>query len=66
MPSVVVSPPVIQTNTPVVVPVVVAHQMGPKPAQTTCPACHAEVITRVESKATTKTHLFALLFCLLG
>ncbi|CAB3258140.1 unnamed protein product [Arctia plantaginis] len=66
MPSVVISPPLIQTNTPIIVPVVVGRQMGPKPASLSCPSCHAQITTRVERKTTTKTHLFALLLCFLG
>ncbi|KAJ8726872.1 hypothetical protein PYW08_015269 [Mythimna loreyi] len=49
---------------PTVVPVMVAQQMGSKPTATTCPSCNQEIITRVEYKATTKTHLFAVLLCI--
>ncbi|XP_030766180.1 lipopolysaccharide-induced tumor necrosis factor-alpha factor homolog [Sitophilus oryzae] len=38
--------------------------LGPNPAHTTCPYCHADIITSVETEASTKTHLFALLLCL--
>ncbi|XP_030766101.1 lipopolysaccharide-induced tumor necrosis factor-alpha factor homolog [Sitophilus oryzae] len=39
---------------------------GPNPAHVTCPHCHASVTTSVEKSASTKTHLFAALLCLLG
>jgi len=31
-----------------------------------CPHCHANITTRVESEANTKTHLIAALLCLFG
>ncbi|KAJ8724901.1 hypothetical protein PYW07_015859 [Mythimna separata] len=55
---------VYQANPPTVVPVLVNQQMGSKPTPTTCPSCNQEIITRVEYKATTKTHLFAVLLCI--
>ncbi|XP_060535494.1 lipopolysaccharide-induced tumor necrosis factor-alpha factor homolog [Cylas formicarius] len=36
---------------------------GPKPAQTRCPSCHAEIVTKIVNKANTKTHAIALLMC---
>ncbi|KAJ8726875.1 hypothetical protein PYW08_015272 [Mythimna loreyi] len=50
---------------PAVIPVVVGHQpmMGPKPTPITCKSCRAQIVTRVELKTSTKTHLFALLLC---
>ncbi|KAL0839411.1 hypothetical protein ABMA28_016136 [Loxostege sticticalis] len=38
--------------------------VGPKPAQVTCPSCHASIMSRVDHKSTTKTHLIALALCL--
>ncbi|CAB3258146.1 unnamed protein product [Arctia plantaginis] len=63
--TVVVGSPVVHT-TGVVVPVVVGNRMGPKPASQTCPSCRAQIVTRVEHKTTTKTHLFATLLCFLA
>lgn len=48
---------------PVVVPMVVGNQMGPKPATITCQSCKEVIVTRIEAKATTKTHLFAAILC---
>ncbi|KAJ8726876.1 hypothetical protein PYW08_015273 [Mythimna loreyi] len=45
------------------VPVVMTPIMGPKPASITCASCNQQIVTRVELKASTKTHLFALLLC---
>ncbi|XP_026746530.1 lipopolysaccharide-induced tumor necrosis factor-alpha factor homolog isoform X1 [Trichoplusia ni] len=38
--------------------------VGPEPSQITCPSCRATIVTRVERKATTKTHVIAVLLCL--
>ncbi|KOB71988.1 Lipopolysaccharide-induced tumor necrosis factor-alpha factor [Operophtera brumata] len=46
--------------------VIVTQQMGPRPTHVTCKSCHADVVTRVEANATTRTHLFALILCLIG
>lgn len=51
---------------PTVVPMIVGQQMSPKPTHITCKSCNMEIVTRVEMKSTTKTHLFAALLCLLG
>ncbi|CAH0547744.1 unnamed protein product [Brassicogethes aeneus] len=37
-----------------------------EPTRTTCPSCHAEILTTVSNMATTKTHLIAFLMCILG
>ncbi|XP_046673063.1 lipopolysaccharide-induced tumor necrosis factor-alpha factor homolog [Homalodisca vitripennis] len=39
--------------------------LGPDTCNVTCPSCNASVATRVEKETTTKTHLFALLLCIL-
>ncbi|XP_043465220.1 lipopolysaccharide-induced tumor necrosis factor-alpha factor homolog isoform X1 [Leptopilina heterotoma] len=39
---------------------------GPNSQPMTCPHCHANISTRVESESSTKTHLFALLLCIIG
>ncbi|CAA9997534.1 unnamed protein product [Nesidiocoris tenuis] len=38
---------------------------GPESQSCVCPHCHSNVQTKVKREATTKTHLFALLICLL-
>nr|NP_001097421.2 uncharacterized protein Dmel_CG42566, isoform A [Drosophila melanogaster]NP_001286740.1 uncharacterized protein Dmel_CG42566, isoform B [Drosophila melanogaster]ABV53888.2 uncharacterized protein Dmel_CG42566, isoform A [Drosophila melanogaster]AHN56535.1 uncharacterized protein Dmel_CG42566, isoform B [Drosophila melanogaster] len=38
--------------------------VGPEPCIVVCPSCRQQVTTRVEPKATTKTHLIALIMCL--
>ncbi|KAH8316215.1 hypothetical protein KR067_002468 [Drosophila pandora] len=37
--------------------------VGPEPTTLVCPQCQVQVTTRTEPKATTKTHLFALIMC---
>lgn len=39
--------------------------VGPNRTQVTCPSCHANVVTNVSHESTTKTHLMALLCCVL-
>ncbi|KAJ9587390.1 hypothetical protein L9F63_019091 [Diploptera punctata] len=39
--------------------------LGSQPCNMQCPSCHASIQTRVEYESTTKTHLFALLLCLI-
>ncbi|KOC61573.1 Lipopolysaccharide-induced tumor necrosis factor-alpha factor like protein [Habropoda laboriosa] len=41
-------------------------QFGRVSQRLQCPHCHADISTRVESEANTKTHLIALLLCILG
>ncbi|XP_059060148.1 lipopolysaccharide-induced tumor necrosis factor-alpha factor homolog [Achroia grisella] len=38
--------------------------VGPQPAQLVCPSCSATIVTKVTHKATTKTHIIALVLCL--
>ncbi|KPI91185.1 Lipopolysaccharide-induced tumor necrosis factor-alpha factor [Papilio xuthus] len=38
--------------------------VGPDPTRLTCSSCGAAIISRVERKATTKTHIIALVLCL--
>lgn len=49
-----------------VVPVIIANTMGPDPAQVICKSCHQPIITRLETSPSMRTHLFALLLCLVG
>ncbi|XP_026313812.1 lipopolysaccharide-induced tumor necrosis factor-alpha factor homolog [Hyposmocoma kahamanoa] len=65
-PPVVVVPGEVIHQTNIVRPVVVGTPVGPKPSHMTCRSCRAEIVTRVEYKSTTKTHLMALLLCVLG
>ncbi|CAH2063512.1 unnamed protein product, partial [Iphiclides podalirius] len=37
--------------------------VGPEPSSLVCPSCHATIVSRVERKATTRTHLIALGLC---
>ncbi|KAH0954956.1 hypothetical protein HN011_000545 [Eciton burchellii] len=39
---------------------------GNEPQHMTCPHCQANISTRIDTEANTKTHLFALLLCVLG
>ncbi|XP_006623352.1 lipopolysaccharide-induced tumor necrosis factor-alpha factor homolog isoform X1 [Apis dorsata] len=41
-------------------------QFGSESQQLTCPYCHAQISTRVETESNMKTHLFALLLCAFG
>ncbi|XP_075972729.1 lipopolysaccharide-induced tumor necrosis factor-alpha factor homolog [Anticarsia gemmatalis] len=44
--------------------VIIGQPMGTKPSVTTCKTCKYEIVTRIEKKATTKTHVIAFLLCL--
>lgn len=37
--------------------------VGPDPTRIQCPSCKSDVVTKVTHKATTKTHLMAVLLC---
>ncbi|KAL4713544.1 hypothetical protein ACJJTC_007782 [Scirpophaga incertulas] len=50
----------------VMIPVATVNLMGSQPSSLVCKSCNAQIITRTEAKPTTKTHLFALLLCVLG
>jgi len=43
-----------------------AANFGPESTPMTCPHCQASISTRVTADANTKTHLFALLLCIVG
>lgn len=45
--------------------IVQAPMLGSAPCNLQCPSCHASVQTRVDYEPNTKTHLFALLLCLM-
>ncbi|XP_039957670.1 lipopolysaccharide-induced tumor necrosis factor-alpha factor homolog isoform X2 [Bactrocera neohumeralis] len=40
--------------------------VGPEPATIICPTCNKQVITSVDHTSSTKTHLIALLLCVIG
>lgn len=42
-----------------------APAWGPLPQRTTCPNCNESITTYVEDTAVTKTHLIALVLCLM-
>lgn len=46
--------------------VIVNTQFGPESQRLTCPYCHANISTTVETESNTKTHIFALVLCLFG
>lgn len=52
-----------QTNT---VFIRVAPLVGPRPSIVTCSTCQASMQTRIETEASSKAHLLALLCCLVG
>lgn len=41
-------------------------QFGSESQRLVCPYCHANITTSVATEANTKTHLFALILCVLG
>ncbi|OWR52624.1 hypothetical protein KGM_211937 [Danaus plexippus plexippus] len=38
--------------------------VGPSATNLICPSCRASIVSRIQHKATTKTHIMALLLCL--
>ncbi|KPJ20402.1 hypothetical protein RR48_06141 [Papilio machaon] len=46
--------------------VVIGNQMGPSPAVYICKSCNNQIMTKVERKPSLRTHLFALLLCVVG
>ncbi|KAE8752659.1 hypothetical protein FOCC_FOCC000781 [Frankliniella occidentalis] len=50
---------------PPMVTVITAAAVGPEPTRLTCPHCHSQVTTNVEHSSNSRTHLFALLLCLI-
>ncbi|XP_013138563.1 PREDICTED: lipopolysaccharide-induced tumor necrosis factor-alpha factor homolog [Papilio polytes] len=45
---------------------VIGNQMGASPSLYICKSCNNQIITRVERKPSLRTHLFALLLCVVG
>lgn len=39
--------------------------LGPQPANLQCPSCHKQMVSNIKYESATKTHMFALLCCLL-
>ncbi|CAD6213371.1 GSCOCG00004037001-RA-CDS [Cotesia congregata] len=58
-------PPVTHAPGPVVTQIVPVN-FGPDSVRLICPHCNADISTRVEVAASTKTHIFAMILCLLG
>ncbi|XP_053962590.1 lipopolysaccharide-induced tumor necrosis factor-alpha factor-like isoform X3 [Anastrepha ludens] len=50
---------IIQTSHPMLVPV------SSEPTRIVCPSCHAQVLTTVKHQVTTRTHVWALILCLI-
>lgn len=46
--------------------IITGGSFGPETQHMVCPHCRANISTRVETEASSKTHLFALLLCVLG
>ncbi|CAL1687499.1 unnamed protein product [Lasius platythorax] len=46
--------------------IITGAAFGTEPQSMVCPHCRANISTRTETEANTKTHLFALLLCVLG
>ncbi|KAL0883746.1 hypothetical protein ABMA27_015851 [Loxostege sticticalis] len=46
--------------------VVVQPAFSSEPSKTYCKSCHAEIVTNVKFKNTTKTHMFAAGLCFIG
>ncbi|XP_058805850.1 lipopolysaccharide-induced tumor necrosis factor-alpha factor homolog [Phymastichus coffea] len=46
--------------------IMTSPQVGPDPTTMTCPYCQSTITTNMETEASTKTHLFFLLLCLIG
>ncbi|XP_063616092.1 lipopolysaccharide-induced tumor necrosis factor-alpha factor homolog [Cydia splendana] len=44
--------------------VIIQQSVGPDPTQTTCRSCNQNIVTRVERKASTRTHIIAALLCI--
>lgn len=59
-------PPPPQQHTVIVTTTTAQSILGPNAMATTCPHCHAAIVTTVETEANTKTHLFAILLCAFG
>ncbi|XP_063374851.1 lipopolysaccharide-induced tumor necrosis factor-alpha factor homolog isoform X1 [Cydia amplana] len=46
--------------------IIVQTVVGPESTRTTCRNCNAQISTRIDRKPTMKTHLMAMLLCVLG
>ncbi|CAB3256671.1 unnamed protein product [Arctia plantaginis] len=49
-----------------VVHTVIVQQMSPVPTSMVCKSCNVQIVTRVEMNPTIRTHLFAMMLCLIG
>uniref|UniRef100_A0A336MNT9 CSON004293 protein n=1 Tax=Culicoides sonorensis TaxID=179676 RepID=A0A336MNT9_CULSO len=43
----------------------VSIPFGPQPSNITCPSCQKQIATKIKHENATKTHMFALLCCLI-
>ncbi|XP_047989527.1 lipopolysaccharide-induced tumor necrosis factor-alpha factor-like [Leguminivora glycinivorella] len=60
-------PPPVQVTHVVPGAVIIQHQIvGPDSTLITCRSCHQSVITRIDRRPSTRTHVIALLLCLFG
>ncbi|XP_061706186.1 lipopolysaccharide-induced tumor necrosis factor-alpha factor homolog [Cydia pomonella] len=46
--------------------VIIQQTVGPDSTHTTCRSCNQDIVTRVERKASMRTHIMAGLLCLFG
>ncbi|KAK0177885.1 hypothetical protein PV328_001889 [Microctonus aethiopoides] len=60
------SPPPPGMQQPPAVVFVQPAVFGPDTQRLSCPSCQASISTRVETEPSSKTHLFALLLCIIG
>lgn len=56
----------ITTQPGAVVQTVIVQQMGPVPTSMVCKSCNIQIVTRVEMNPTIRTHLFAIMLCVIG
>nr|XP_026495692.1 lipopolysaccharide-induced tumor necrosis factor-alpha factor homolog [Vanessa tameamea] len=54
------------SSTTVYPAVVIANSMSPNPSPYVCRSCNQQIITRVERTPSLRTHLLALMLCILG
>lgn len=62
----VTGPTVVTVGPGVVSGVIFGQQMGPLPTRLTCRSCNEQITTRIEQKASMRTHMMALLLCVFG
>ncbi|KAG5676620.1 hypothetical protein PVAND_006440 [Polypedilum vanderplanki] len=60
------TPTPVITQQPTTTVIVQQASFGPNPQPMTCPQCRANIVTTVNNEPSTKTHLIALVICLVG